>query len=137
MKNFLCPESFGDLREISVQALAHVGDAVYELMVRTYLCSTGAKAAKQLHKKSVAMVSAKAQAVSASLILSSLSDDEMAVYKRWRNAYQNSVPKASTHEEYHAATALESLFGFLYLSGELDRLEELFKIIVSENSLEG
>ena len=137
MKNFLSPEPLRDLREISILAIAHVGDAVYELMVRTYLCSTGAKAAKQLHKKSVAMVSAKAQAVSASLILPILSDDEMAVFKRGRNAYQSSVPKSSTHEEYHAATALESLFGFLYLSGETDRLEELFKIIVSENSLEG
>lgn len=118
------------MREISIQALAHVGDAVYELMVRAYLCSNGAKAAKQLHNKSVSLVSAKAQAVAAGVILPLLSDGETAVFKRGRNAHQNSVPKASTHEEYHAATALEALFGSLYLSGEFDRLNELFMIII-------
>ena len=132
LNDFLKPELPNGLREISIQALAHVGDAVYELMVRTYLCSTGAKAVKQLHKKSVSLVSAKAQAVSASVILPFLSDDEAAVFKRGRNAHQSSVPKASTHGEYHAATALESLFGFLYLSGEHGRLSELFRIIVDE-----
>jgi len=133
LNNFLMPKPPGDLREMSIQALAHLGDAVYELMVRTYLCSNGAKAVKQLHKKSVSMVSAKAQAASAGMILPFLSEDEAAVFKRGRNAHQASVPRASTHEEYHAATALESLFGFLYLSGEHDRLSELFRIIISED----
>jgi len=133
LKKFLCPGYTDNLREISVQALAHVGDAVYELMVRTYLCTNGATAVKQLHNKSVSMVSATAQAISADSVLPFLTEDEVAVYKRGRNAHQGSVPKASTHKEYHAATALESLFGYLYLSGEFDRLEELFEIIVSEN----
>ncbi|MCL2221034.1 MAG: ribonuclease III [Oscillospiraceae bacterium] len=131
LNNFLRPEPSNDLREMSIQALAHVGDAVYELMVRTYLCSNGAIAARQLHKKSVSMVSAKAQAAAASMILPFLNEDELAVFKRGRNAHQASVPKTSTHEEYHAATALESLFGFLYLCGEQGRLSEIFRIIVS------
>ncbi|MCL2426409.1 MAG: ribonuclease III [Oscillospiraceae bacterium] len=112
--------------------MAHIGDAVYELMIRTWLCETGASSAKNLHKKAVTFVSAKAQAVAVSKIMSLLSDDEFSVYKRGRNSHVNSVPKGSTHEEYHAATGLEALLGHLYLCGRVDRLNELFAVIVSD-----
>jgi len=112
--------------------LAHLGDAVFELMARTWLCQTGTSTAKNLHNKAVAIVSAKAQASAADKILSGLDDEETAVYKRGRNSHTNSVPKGSTHEEYHAATGIEALFGYLYLTGKTDRLNELFKLIIEE-----
>ena len=118
------------LKDISALGLAHVGDAVFELMVRTWLCVSGARTAKRLHGGAVEFVSAKAQAASAQRVLPLLSDDESAVFKRGRNAHVNSVPGGCSLEEYHAATGLEALFGFLYLSGRPERLEELFGVIV-------
>ena len=131
MSDYLNPNMDVGMQEISVLGLAHVGDAVFDLMVRTWLCRGGASTAKSLHGGSVAFVSAKAQAVSAERILPELSEEELAVFKRGRNAHLSSIPRASTIEEYHAATAIETLFGYLYLSGRTDRLNELFDIIVA------
>jgi len=119
-----------EIQGMSVPGLAHVGDAVFELMVRTWLCMEGASTAKALHGGSVAFSSAKAQAALSERILPELSEEELTVFKRGRNAHQNSVPRASTYEEYHAATAIETLFGFLYLCGRTDRLGELFSIVI-------
>ena len=132
MDDYLRPELSGELRTISVLGLAHVGDAVFELMVRTWLCTQGASTAKRLHGGAVEYVSAKAQAAAAERILPELSEEEHAVFKRGRNAYANSVPRSSTHEEYHASTGLESLFGYLYLKGETQRLGELFDKIIED-----
>jgi len=121
------------LQEISVQGLAHVGDAVFELMIRTWLCTTGTSTAKNLHERAVSFVSAKAQAASADRIISKLNEAEAGIYKRGRNAHLNSVPKGSSHVEYHAATGVETLFGYLYLGGQTDRLNELFDLIVKES----
>jgi len=95
-------------------------------MVRTRLCLTGTSTAKNLHTKAVSFVSAKAQAAAAEKILPLLIEEEMAVYKRGRNANPNNISKASTHEEYHSATGMEALFGYLYLNGKNERLNELF-----------
>ena len=130
MDDYLRPDLSAGLREISVLGLAHIGDAVFELMVRTWLCETGASTAKGLHGGAVTFVSAKAQAAAAEKILPILSEDERAVYKRGRNSQVNSVPKGSTHSEYHAATGMETLFGYLYLSSKVDRLNELFEKII-------
>ena len=119
-----------ELRNISTLGLAHVGDAVFELMVRIWLCTRGVSTAKQLHGGTVEFVSARAQAEATERILPMLSDEERAVFKRGRNAYANSVPRSSTHEEYHLATAVEALFGYLYLKGETERLGELFEMVV-------
>jgi len=132
MGEYLRPVLSMELRKISVLGLAHIGDAVFELMVRTWLCLNGAETAKSLHGGSVAFVSAKAQAEAAERIKPVLSEEERAVFKRGRNAHVNSVPRASTYEEYHIATGIEALFGFLYLSGRTDRLNELFEMIVGE-----
>jgi ribonuclease-3 family protein len=102
-------------------------------MARTWLCTGGTSTAKNLHKKAVALVSATAQAAAADKVLSLLDEEETAVYKRGRNAHASSVPKASTHEQYHAATGIEALFGYLYLCGRFERLNELFATIVEEN----
>ena len=112
--------------------MAHVGDAVFELMVRTWLCVTGISTAKNLHERAVSFVSAKAQAAAAERILSKLNEEEISIYKRGRNTHVNSIPKGSTHEEYHAATGVEALFGYLYIIGKTDRLNELFEIIVED-----
>jgi len=102
-------------------------------MVRTWLCNNGTSTAKNLHKKSVAVVSAKAQATAVDRILPRLNEEELEVYKRGRNTHLNSIPRGSTHEEYHAATGVEALFGYLYLNNKTNRLNELFSIIVEES----
>jgi len=121
------------LRDISNQALAHIGDAVFELMVRTLLCTTGTSTAKNMHNRAVSFVSAKAQASAAEKISILLDEEEQLIYKRGRNIHLNTVPKGSTHEEYHAATGMETLFGYLYLTGKSERLNELFSIIIKED----
>jgi len=131
LNDFLRPILTEGLHEISTQALAHVGDAVFELMVRSWLCVNGSSTAKNLHGRSVSYVSAKAQAAAVERLLPELDEEELAVYKRGRNAHLNSIPKSSTHEEYHCATGLEALLGFLYLSGKTERLNELFLSIMS------
>ncbi|MCL2391482.1 MAG: ribonuclease III [Oscillospiraceae bacterium] len=118
------------LREVSVLGLAHVGDAVFELMVRTWLCTSGTTTAKNLHSGAVSYVSAKAQSEAFQRIKPLLTEHEFDVYKRGRNAYINSVPRSSSHKEYHAATGLEALFGHLYLSGNVERLSELFEYVI-------
>jgi len=118
---------------MSVQGLAHIGDAVYELMVRTWLCTNGTSTAKNLHRRAITYVSAKAQAAAAEAVLPRLTEVENAIYKRGRNTHLNSVPKGSTHEEYHAATGIEALFGYLYLVGEIDRLNELFDVALTSS----
>ena len=130
MSDFLRPQMSDELQSISVLALAHIGDAVFELMVRTWLCMQGASTPKRLHSETVAFVSAKAQAEAAFRLFPALSEEEMAVYKRGRNAHVNSVPQSSTYEEYHTATGIEALFGYLYLRGETKRVGELFEIVV-------
>jgi len=121
------------LRSISNQGLAHIGDAVFELMVRTWLCTTGTSTAKNMHNRAVSFVAAKAQACAAEKILPVLNDEESSIFKRGRNIRLTAVPKGSTHEEYHAATGMETLFGYLYLTGKSERLNELFLLITGEN----
>ena len=130
MHDYLRPKLDSELQAISTLGLAHIGDAVFELMVRTWLSTTGACSAKQLHGRAIEFVSAKAQSAAAGKIVELLSDEELSVFKRGRNAHVNTVPKASTFEEYHTATGIEALFGYLYLKGETERLGELFCAII-------
>ncbi len=119
-----------ELNQMSILALAHVGDAVYELYVRSYLARHGQSKVLDLHRATVAMVKASAQAKAAAVILPMLTEEERAVYKRGRNSHVNSVPKGASKAEYHAATALEAVFGWLYLAGETDRAKELFEAVI-------
>ena len=109
--------------------LAHIGDAVYELLTRTMLCRTGHTSVTELHRLTVSMVNAPAQAKAAEMLLPVLSPDELAVYKRGRNTKVNSVPQKADIAEYHAATGLEALFGWLYLQDRTERINELFSMI--------
>ena len=118
---------------ISVLGLAHIGDAVFELLVRSYLCAHGKATSKNLHKATVGYVSAPAQARRMDAMLPLLTPEELAHYRRGRNTPVHGIPKNATHEEYAKATGLEALFGALYLAGQTDRLNQLF-ILTMEDS---
>ena len=117
------------INAVSMLGLAHIGDAVFELMTRAALCAEGHTAAQELHRRTTARVNAPAQARAAERILPHLDEEESAIYRRGRNTHVNSVPHAANVGQYHAATALEALFGWLYLQGRTERLNELFAII--------
>lgn len=118
-----------DVNKISMLGLAHVGDAVYELLYRSKLCTDGHTAVAEMHRMTVAFVRAEAQAEAATKLLPVLTQDETSVFKRGRNAKVNSVPHNADIGQYHAATGLEALFGWLYLLGRTERINELFNII--------
>lgn len=128
MENYFAPVMDRlQVNQISALGLAHCGDAVFELLVRTWLCTHGSVQAKDLHKKTVAFVAAPAQAKRMEAMLPHLTEDELALYKRGRNAHSHhGIPKNATHEEYSKATGLECLFGGLYLLGKKERIHELF-----------
>lgn len=120
------------LAAISNLGLAHLGDGVYELMVRSYLCLHGKSTNKGLHKAAVGYVSASAQAAAVKVILPQLTQEEQEVFRRGRNASPHTVPAHAAREDYAAATALETLFGWLWLRGERERLNALFTTIMEE-----
>ena len=118
--------SSAELGQMSSLALAHLGDAVFELLVRTQLCEEGWSVNGNLHRETVARVCAPAQAEFADRILPLLTEAEAAVYRRGRNAHVHAIPKNATHAQYAKATGLEALFGMLYLSGQEDRITVLY-----------
>lgn len=117
---------------ISTLGLAHLGDAVYELMVRSMLCLKGKATNKNLHRATVGYVSAQAQAQAAERILPMLTEEEGDVFRRGRNSSPHTVSHAASRAEYQTATALEALFGYLYLNGRTERLNGLFAAIMAE-----
>ena len=122
----LCPIKV-DLRTVSPLNLAFVGDSVYDLMVREQLVSTVGHPNKDQHRLAVQQVRAEAQAAALDKIYPHLTEAEEAIYKRGRNAHTSRSGGA-----YHKATGLETLFGYLYLDGQLDRVRELFMLIRAE-----
>ena len=121
-----------EIRAVSNLGLAHLGDAVYELMVRSWLVLHGKATSKGLHRATVRLVAAPAQAALTAKILPLLTQEEADVFRRGRNTSPHTVPKAASREEYQTATALEALFGYLYLQGKTDRLNELFALMMEE-----
>lgn len=132
MDYFHLNQSADQIRVVSNLGLAHVGDCVYELMIRSWLCLHGKATNRGLHKATVKYVSAPAQAKAAEKILPQLTQEEMDVFRRGRNSSPHTIPKAATREEYQTATALEALFGYLWLKGETTRLNELFEVVMEE-----
>ena len=120
------------INQISALGLAHCGDAVFELLVRGWLCETGRATCRDLHRATVRYVCAGAQARRADRMLPLLDEQELAQYRRGRNAHVHTIPKNASHEEYSKATGLECLVGALYLAGRLDRLSELFEKTMEE-----
>ena len=121
-----------DLRAMSSLALAHMGDAVYEILVRGWLCTQGRATCGNLHKETVALVRAEAQAAAVEKLLPCLTEAECAVYRRGRNAHVHAIHKNASRGQYTRATGLEALFGWLYLQGQLERINQLFGIIMEE-----
>ena len=114
-----------DLRAISSIGLAHLGDAVFELLVRTWLCAHGKATGRGLHQATIHLVCAESQAEKVTRILPLLTQEELAVYKRGRNAH-------ASRAQYAQATALEALLGWLYLQGRRERINELFCRMMEE-----
>ena len=123
------------VNRISNLGLAHIGDGVYELMVRSYLCAKGDQTVKTLHRDSIRMVNATTQAAVAETLLPLLNEEEMAYFRRGKNSHTHAAPKAATPQQYALATGLETLFGALYLYGRIERLNELFRKGIEENGL--
>ena len=121
--------SDAEIGAYSTLALAHIGDGIYELMMRTALAQSGVTGAAHLHRETVHRVNAPAQSSAVEHILDHLTEHELAIYKRGRNAKVNGIPQKAEVAEYHAATGLEALFGWLWLKGETARLVELFHLI--------
>ncbi len=121
-----------EIRAISSIGLAHLGDAVYELLVRTWLCAHGKATGKGLHRSTIELVCAPAQARRAARILPLLTEAEHDVFRRGRNANVHSIPQHASRAEYQQATALEALLGWLWLQGDHGRINELFAAMMEE-----
>ena len=119
-----------DINAISNLGLAHMGDCVFEILCRSYLCAKGGKNVGNLHRDTINMVKAASQAVFADKLLPLLTEEELAYYRRGKNSHVHAVPKSCTPAEYAKATGLEALFGALYLAGETERINELFKAVM-------
>ncbi len=117
-----------EINETPVLTLAHVGDAVYELLARTRAVDSGVCRVGTMHKRSVDMVSAEKQAKVAEALKPFLSEGELAVFRRGRNVKAHHAAPHGDLRSYSLATAVETLFGALYLKGKNDRLEELWHI---------
>ena len=122
----------GPLLSLSTLGLAHLGDGVFEVMVRSWLILHGRAKAKDLHRATVQYVAAPAQAERFERIQPRLTDEEADVFRRGRNTAPHSIPKAASRAQYQTATGLEALFGWLYLQGRTERLNELFATMMEE-----
>lgn len=125
-REFACEEV--DIKAYSPLTLAYIGDSIYDVMIRTVVVERGNRSANNLHKMSVKYVNAGVQAAMADALLEALSEEELAVYKRGRNAKSYTKAKNATVNDYRKATGLEALFGYLYLQDKMDRIIELIKI---------
>ena len=121
-----------EIDSISNLGLAHMGDCVFEILCRGYLCAKGGKTVDRLHRDTIAMVKATSQAKFVDKLLPLLTEDELSYYRRGKNSHVHAVPKSATPAEYAKATGLEALFGALYLSGQTDRINELFKTVMED-----
>ena len=133
MENYFAPAlDKREINQISALGLAHCGDAVFELLVRTWLSTHSGGRVKDLHRATVSYVAAPAQAARMERMLPLLDEEELALYRRGRNAHVRGIPKNATHEQYSKATGLECLFGGLYLMGRRERINELFLLTMEE-----
>ncbi len=121
-----------EINAFSNLGLAHIGDGVYELLCRSYLCAKQTHTVGQLHKETVLLVKAPTQAKFADKLLPQLTEEELSYYRRGKNAHVHAVPKGASPAEYAKATGLETLFGALYLSGQTDRINQLFHLMMEE-----
>ena len=133
-REFDCKEV--DIREYSPLTLAYLGDAVYDVVIRTVVVQRGNRSANQLHKMATKYVNAGTQAAIADILQESLTQEEMAVYKRGRNAKSYTTAKNASITDYRKATGLEALVGYLYLQDEMERVIDLLKLGLERLGLE-
>lgn len=127
------------VRQMSPLTLAYLGDAVYEGMIRTYLVMGEQVSADHFHKAGIRLANAKTQARAVQVMLSSteaeggsfLTEEEQAMFRRGKNAKVGTIPRSCKPQEYHLATGFECLIGYLYLSGQRERCEEIFAKVLS------
>ena len=122
----------GEINRFSNLSLAHIGDGVFELLCRSYLCRRGAQNVGSLHRDTVKLVKASAQAAFADKMLSLLTETELSYYRRGKNAHVHAVPKGASPADYQKATGLEAMFGYLHLSGQDNRANEIFCTVMEE-----
>ena len=123
--------SEGDIKSMQPLALAFLGDAVYEIYVREYVMAKGYRTINSMHRETIKFVRAKSQCKAVKSILPELTEAEESVVRRGRNANPHTVPKNADVEDYRYATALESLFGYLKLTGQKERLEQLMDDVIA------
>ena len=123
----IAPNRQNDAQQLSPLVLAYIGDAYYEMVVRTYVVSEGNMQVEKLHKKVTGIVKASSQAAIARYYIDTdeFTDDELAVFKRGRNSKSHTMPKNAEPADYRRATGLEAVIGYLYLEGQDKRASEL------------
>lgn len=121
-----------DADSYSPLALAYIGDAIYELVIRTKVMNHGSMQVNKMHKRTAGLVKAEAQANFYKLLEEDLTDEEKAVYRRGRNAKSVTMAKNATMRDYRMATGFEALMGWLYLKGNMDRIVELVAMALSK-----
>ena len=119
-----------EIDAISNLGLAHMGDCVFEILVRAHLCAKGEKTVDRLHRDTIRMVKATSQAEFADKMLPLLTQEELAYYRRGKNSHVHAVPKSATPAQYAKATGVETLFGYLFLSGQKERANEIFNTVM-------
>lgn len=122
-----------DLRTYSPLTLAYIGDAIFDLVIRSYVVSKGNTSNNNLHKETTRYVSAKSQAVIIEKLMPQLSEEEVSIYRRGKNSKPQSGAKNASMKEYLMATGFEALMGYLYLSNNISRMLELIKIGIEDN----
>lgn len=125
-----------EIDAISNLGLAHMGDCVFEILCRGWLCAKGGKNVGNLHRDTIRMVNASAQSAFVDKLLPHLTEEELSYYRRGKNAHVHAVPKSCTPADYAKATGLEALFGALWLSGQTERLNQLFKTVMEESHVD-
>ena len=125
-----------DVRAYSPLTLAYIGDAIYELVIRTVVVERANRAANELHKRTVKYVQAGVQAAMIEALLEELTEEEAAVYKRGRNAKSHTSAKNASIQDYRKATGFEALMGFLYLTGQTERMLYLIQTGVEKAGLQ-
>lgn len=126
-----------DIRTYSPLTLAYIGDAIYELVIRTILVEKGNTQVNKLHQRASKLVKASAQSAMIEKLKPYLTDEEMGVFKRGRNAKSFTMAKNASMSDYRRATGFEALMGYLYLTEQWDRMLELIKIGITEGEEDG
>ena len=121
-----------EIDAISNLGLAHMGDCVFEILCRGYLCARGGKNVGNLHRDTIRMVKASSQAAFVDKLIPLLTEDELSYYRRGKNSHVHAVPKSATPAQYAKATGLEAMFGYLFLSGQKNRANEIFNLVMQE-----